>query len=112
MESLIPCRAKECLSHRLKHYNLSLTIEFPGSASPDLRSNKKTPGFGGVQHQTSTETPTKGRAKVVEEPIFDDDYIEMDPVYTEPPLEEESEDSDGNTDTLKAERSKIIYMQQ
>ena len=34
--------------------------------------------------------------------LFDDDYIEMDPLYTEPPLESDDDDHDG---TLKANLS-------
>lgn len=37
--------------------------------------------------------------KLKDDTLFDDDYIAMDPVYIEPPLEEDSNDQDG---TLKA----------
>lgn len=41
------------------------------------------------------------------EPVFDDDYITMDPLYAEPPEEDD-------TDTLKAERSesplRLLYV--
>lgn len=37
------------------------------------------------------------------EPVFDDDYIVMDPLYVEPPTEDDF--TDGNADTLKAEKT-------
>ena len=39
-------------------------------------------------------------------PVFDDDYITMDPLYVEPPLEEEEEEEGADGDTLKANKSK------
>jgi hypothetical protein len=41
--------------------------------------------------------------------VFDDDYIVMDPLYVEPPSENDSPDN--NSDTLKAEKtSKFVYV--
>ena len=37
-------------------------------------------------------------------PVFDDDYIEMNPVYEEPPLEEDEECD--SADILKTEKNK------
>lgn len=46
----------------------------------------------------------RGKATPLES-LFDEDYIEMDPVYEEPPDNKPEEDEDNNTDTLKADRS-------
>lgn len=37
------------------------------------------------------------------QPVFDDDYIVMDPLYVEPPTEVDH--TDGNSDTLKADKT-------
>ena len=48
-----------------------------------------------------------GLGGTITEPVFDDDYIEMDPLYVEPPLEDGDDD---NSDTLKADKRKKRIM--
>lgn len=55
-----------------------------------------------LAQQSGVKLPSVGSAG--DDALFDDDYIEMDPVYTEPPLEDDDlNEQDG---TLKANSSK------
>ncbi len=54
----------------------------------------------GVSPKPNSVPGSRGPAGV--EPVFDEDYITMDPLYVEPPVEDDTE----NSDTLKADASK------